>query len=283
VSERRRAFLGIAGVCALVALVAVASRANAPRLGEDAPSGRPPAVLADYLATLALLLVPLGAVIVVWTAFQRRVTPSRTLKGRRSPLASVAIFAVLLAFAFWAVGHLGRGDGPLKLPTVPTQTVSTGTGKTKKQAEPRKARFQWLPVFVLGSIALAFAVTFVAAAARRRRSLDGPLPPEVVAEVLEESLDDLHDEPDPRRAVIRTYARMERTFGAHGVPRRPFEAPREYLERVLAAVQASGHSVRRLTQLFERARFSEHAVDPEMKDEAIDALVALRAELAAPR
>ena len=72
---------------------------------------------------------------------------------------------------------------------------------------------------------------------------------------------------------------MERTFGVHGVPRRPFEAPLEYLERLLGVVEASAHSVRRLTQLFERARFSEHEVDLQMRDEAIEALVALREEL----
>jgi len=47
-------------------------------------------------------------------------------------------------------------------------------------------------------------------------------------------------------------------------------------------VQASAHSVGRLTKLFERARFSEHTIDSEMKDEAISALVALRGELEAP-
>jgi hypothetical protein len=34
-----------------------------------------------------------------------------------------------------------------------------------------------------------------------------------------------------------------------------------------------------LTSLFARARFSEHTIDAEMKDEAISALTGLRAEL----
>jgi hypothetical protein len=41
--------------------------------------------------------------------------------------------------------------------------------------------------------------------------------------------------------------------------------------------------VRRLTGLFERARFSPHEIDARMKNEAIDALSGLRAELAVPR
>jgi hypothetical protein len=280
-SERLRAFLAVAGVSALVALVAVASRGNAPRLGEDAPVGRPPALIADYLATLALLIVPLGAVLIVWGMLQKRMAPVRKGGVKRSPLTSLVLFVALVAFAFWAVAHLGRNENGPRIPTVPTQTAPAA-GKGKDNQGPGEAQFSWLAALTLGSIGLAFAVTFLIAARHRRRGLPPGLSQQLVAAVLEESLDDLRAEPDLRRAVIRTYARMERTFGAHGVPRRPFEAPLEYLERLLGVVEASAHSVRRLTQLFERARFSEHEVDLQMRDEAIDALVALREELAVP-
>jgi Domain of unknown function (DUF4129) len=280
-SERLRAFLAVAGVSALVALVAVASRGNAPRLGEDAPVGRPPALIADYLATLALLIVPLGAVLLVWGMLQKRMAPARKGGVKRSPLASLVLFVALVGFAFWAVAHFNRNENGPRLPTVPTQTAPAA-GKGKDNQGPGEAQFSWLAALTLGSIGLAFAVTFLIAARHRRRGLPPGLSQQLVAEVLEESLDDLRAEPDPRRAVIRTYARMERTFGAHGVPRRPFEAPLEYLERLLGVVEASAHSVRRLTQLFERARFSEHEVDQHMRDEAIEALVALREELAVP-
>jgi Domain of unknown function (DUF4129) len=280
-SERLRAFLAVAGVSALVAFVAVASRGNAPRLGEDAPAGRPPALIADYLATLALLIVPLGAVLIVWGMLQKRMAPAR--KGGAamgSPLARVLAFIALVGLAFWAVAHLSRNENGPRLPTVPTQTApAAGAGEDNKG--PLEPRFSWLAALTLGSIGLAFAVTFLIAARHRRRGLPPGLSQQLVQEVLEESLDDLRDEPDPRRAVIRTYARMERTFGAHGLPRRPFEAPLEYLERMLGFVEVSAHSVRRLTQLFERARFSEHEVDGQMRDEAIEALVALREELSA--
>jgi hypothetical protein len=280
-SERLRAFLAVAGVSALVALVAVASRGNAPRLGEEAPVGRPPALIADYLATLALLIVPLGAVLLVWGMLQKRMAPVRKGGVKRSPLTSIVLFVALVGFAFWAVAHLSRNENGPRIPTVPTQPAPAA-GKGKDNQGPEEAQFSWLAALTLGSIGLAFAVTFLIAARHRRRGLPPGLSQQLVAEVLEESLDDLRAEPDPRRAVIRTYARMERTFGAHGVPRRPFEAPLEYLERLLGVVEASAHSVRRLTQLFERARFSEHEVDLQMRDEAIEALVALREELAVP-
>jgi hypothetical protein len=39
--------------------------------------------------------------------------------------------------------------------------------------------------------------------------------------------------------------------------------------------------VRRLTDLFEWARFSHHEPEPSMRDDAVDALVAVRDELRA--
>ena len=54
-----------------------------------------------------------------------------------------------------------------------------------------------------------------------------------------ESGDEVGAERDPRRAVIRTYARMERTFAAYGVARESSEAPLEYLTRVLDLLSVS--------------------------------------------
>ena len=98
-------------------------------------------------------------------------------------------------------------------------------------------------------------------------------------EVLADTLDDLRGEGDPRRAVIRTYARMEKTFAAYGVSREEAETHQEYVERVLAPAPGELVAVQRLARLFERAKFSEHQIDAGMKNDAIEALVGLRAEL----
>ena len=66
----------------------------------------------------------------------------------------------------------------------------------------------------------------------RGRCPDSLLP--ALADVLDETLDDLRAEADPRRAVIAAYARMERALAAYGLPRSPAEAPDEYLQRILA-------------------------------------------------
>jgi hypothetical protein len=86
--------------------------------------------------------------------------------------------------------------------------------------------------------------------------------------------------------VIAAYARTEQALAGYGFPRRPFEAPLEYLDRIAAPLQERQPSARRLvfelTHLFERAKFSAHAVDAEMKHDAIRTLAALRDELREP-
>ena len=52
---------------------------------------------------------------------------------------------------------------------------------------------------------------------------------------------------------------------------------------MLAELSVSPGAARRLTDLFERAKFSQHVVDPEMKEQAIDALETVRDDLLAAR
>jgi hypothetical protein len=136
-------------------------------------------------------------------------------------------------------------------------------------------------VAVVGSLLLAGGLVASMVLVHRRRSL--PASKESLAEelayVLDDTLDDLRAEPDPRRAVIAAYARMERALAWFGLPRNAFEAPLEYLRRVLIELQAGAESVHRLTGLFERAKFSTHTIGPSLKDEAIEALVTVRDEL----
>ena len=111
-----------------------------------------------------------------------------------------------------------------------------------------------------------------------------PEPESIVRRVyslLGDTLDDLRQEPDPRKAVIAAYARMELGLGELGIDRRRSETPFEYLAEVLQAVSVSGSAARRLTDLFERAKFSPASVAPAMKVAAIDALSAIREEVVA--
>jgi hypothetical protein len=72
---------------------------------------------------------------------------------------------------------------------------------------------------------------------------------------------------------------MERGLGRAGLARKPFEAPLEYLRRVLLDLQAGAQPVGRLTELFERAKFSRHDVGADAKDEAIECLLTISGDL----
>ena len=150
---------------------------------------------------------------------------------------------------------------------------------------------EYQPQFATGPVLVVVALVAIAVVAwylsyRARRSKLEPLPESLLpalADVLDETLDDLRAETDPRRAVIAAYARMERALAAYGLPRSPAEAPDEYLQRIFADLDVSGRATSRLTALFTWAKFSGHDVAPEMKQEAIEALEAVREELRRPR
>ena len=110
---------------------------------------------------------------------------------------------------------------------------------------------------------------------------DGEVPESVVRAV-GESIDQIERDPDARRAIIRAYAQMEHAFDDAGIPRRPYEAPFEYLGRALRGVRVSPPAAGRLAALFERARFSQHVVDAETKDDAIGALREIERQMQAP-
>ena len=289
-SGARKLLLSGAALTALLAFVAIASRAHRPGGGTGGGDAHAPTLIGDYLATIALIIMPVGAVIVVWGLANRR--RQQRLSGKtdwRRTLIAVAFISALLSVAVFAAekrqeGRQERGNtgataiaGPLG-PTGLRQRL-----KPRAETPPHRAQWSWLPVLVLGSLLLGIVVTTgiaVAHGRRNREALDEEAQlARALDEVLSDSLDDLRAERDPRKAVIRAYARMEETFGAYGVPRERHETPLEYVARVLDSLRVSSFAVRRLVQLFERAKFSPHTIEASMKDDAIEALAGLRAEL----
>jgi disulfide bond formation protein DsbB len=100
---------------------------------------------------------------------------------------------------------------------------------------------------------------------------------------LEEGLADLEAIDEPRAAVLACYARLQRAADSARVGRRRSDAPFELLDRLLEDGRADPGAARRLTALFEIARFSPHTVDDAMRNEAIAALGSLRKGLVAVR
>jgi uncharacterized protein DUF4129 len=292
VSGARKLLLSGAAVTALLAVVAIASRAHSPGGGTGGGSVHAPTLLIQYLGVIAVVIMPLGAVIVVWgLAHGRRM---KVLEGKtswRRTMLGLALGLVLLAIAVFATGsHRLDPNARTTEPTGiagPLHAAGGAQERLQRRTPPQQTSWRWLPAYVLGSIMLGLLVTAAVAIALRRsqgeeldreaelaRALDA---------VLADTLDDLRAERDPRKAVIRAYARMEQLFAAYGAPRAAAQTPLEYVATALDRLHVSSFAVTRLTQLFERAKFSPHEIGVPMKDEAIEVLVGLRQELEADK
>jgi Domain of unknown function (DUF4129) len=265
-----------AGLIALVALgLAVAGSPGSLRLGD------PAAWLATVLIIVAAGLLGWAGAVLLWRHHSDRPKSTRE-QVDRSGWPMLALILVVVAGIGWALSQLPAGKGK-PLPTVtPPPRLSTGL-KSKPGTGSGGADLHPGPWLV---IALGIAVLGVLgwAALQRIRSnrYIAPvelLPGDPLIAAIEAALLDLDNEPDPRRAVIKAYARTESVLRAHGLPRQPAEAPLEYLDRVLRELGGQAGAVDRLTVLFERAAFSKHEIGPEMREEAIAAFHGLRDEL----
>jgi hypothetical protein len=90
---------------------------------------------------------------------------------------------------------------------------------------------------------------------------------------------DPEEETDPRAAVVAAYVAMTHAAAAAGATRRSDETPAEFLQRLLDSLGASHEAARRLTFLFETARYSTQPFEETRRSDAIIALRQIQAEL----
>jgi hypothetical protein len=234
----------------------------------------------------ATLLFALGA---VWVAGLLVASPLLTgltaraevVQRRRWSETLVVLLLVLsLLLILSGAGRLRDRDAP---GGQAVQTIGQSDPRGRGSARPLDTPpIDWVIVLAVFGVALAAFSTVAGMMIRGNRHVRREIAArKALAEILEDTLDDLRAEKDPRKAVIAAYSRMERSLASFGLPRRPFEAPVEYLRRVLEELRSGSAAARRLTHLFERAKFSQHTIDVVMKDEAIDAVATLRDELTA--
>jgi len=100
-----------------------------------------------------------------------------------------------------------------------------------------------------------------------------------LAEVVEESLESLRQEPDPRRAIIRCYRRFEQVLARSGLARAPWKTPTEFLRQTLRRFALPAEPVTTLTSLFEVSRFSHHSIGAAERDVAVESLGEIKAAL----
>ena len=276
---RRLIPLGLA-VAALVALAGIASRGR-PLGGARRGTG-PTVTFFDYLSTTLILLAVVLLAITIWAFVELRDTGGLPPRGRWHLLATLLSFAVAIALVLLLL-HTGFIDRLHRLQGqhLDSQQTHAHDHRLRPQQHSRGAHLRWDEIAVFGALVLA-AAAFAIATRRTRRKPPGPrfTRRAAVAQAIDDSIDDLRADPNVRRAIIAAYARMEHALGRSGLERRAAEAPFEYMERALLALETSGESAERLTELFERAKFSQHEPVPETREEAIAALLAVRDDLA---
>jgi hypothetical protein len=289
VSRHRLVPLALA-VTLLLAVVAIA--AGGRPLGSRGGSGHAlPFSFWEYTyTTIVIVVVPLVLTGVVAAAYVRRREGKRRSFGH-SLLRSLAMWAVFVALELLVLRHGGRMAQLFQFHTHAHQPTQTLTGPIRPGQNgahhphpitgTRSLQFRWSELVVVFGLLLVASAVIAAKLSRQDPRRPSAVAPEALADALDQSLDDLRADADLRRAIVAAYARMETALAAAGVPRRPAEAPLEYLERVLLSLDTSAEAVRRLTDLFEWARFSHHEPEPSMRDDAVDALSAVRDELRA--
>jgi hypothetical protein len=270
----------------VTALLVVAGIASHGRPLSTGKGSGPTASFFDYVAT-TFWIVALATVVVVVVVLltSGKPAPGAPRRGRWNLVSGLAMFFAACGIAYLLSttkfqdrlrkieqrAHQQQGQQP---GTLPHAKASPG--------ERRNAQIRWDEVAIVLVLVAGVGVWLYL-----RREKRKPLRPLVqrrraaVARALDDSLDDLRGDPDIRRAIVAAYARMERALAGAGVARRPAEAPYEYLTRALSELDAGAGAAGRLTDLFERAKFSHHEPAERMRNDAIDALVAVRDDLQA--
>ena len=267
----------------LLGVVAVVSAGR--RSGLGAHGHGPGRAFYDYLFSTVIIVWGLvGLTLLVLHFRERRVVLKERRPSRFSGLRLIGYLLLFATLGFLFHAQLRRFQE--RLGFLPLANHAKGTpGRIGAHVPPtQRVEFRWAPLIVTGVMALLLLVTFAVTVMRRRAlgALEAQTIEDALAEVMDDALDDIRAEGDPRRAIIAAYARMEKLLAGFGRARAPSEAPFEYLARVLLELRVSRRPVEALTELFERAKFSAHALGAGDKSRAIASLESVRDELRDP-
>jgi hypothetical protein len=281
----------------LLGTVVVGSPATLGATG--GPTGEAPAVRVPLeviavpgalamLAGLGLLLAALGPV------RRRRRDPDQPDWVYQPPPTSwsekallLLVMLLLVAAVAGAVWLFARRDAPSQPGPTPSTALRSSPATPPPSApaspsSPPQAAWLW-PTAGLAALAAGTGLLALRTV-RHRRGPANPTgrAPDRLADLVDTTLEDLRVVSAPRQAILAAYARMERTLAPRGAGRQRHETALEYLDRVLARLEIEPAPLRRLTGLFELAKFSNHEVTETMRDDALAALGAISAALRSP-
>jgi hypothetical protein len=272
---RARALALALGALGLLSLVALASQRPLLRARTHAEA----TARSNWGPALLMLLALAGLAVLIYG--MRPSAGGRRLRAETAAWRLVGILTIVVVVSLLLhQHHNGRAVAPVApAPTAGLAPPAGAPARTPSRGTQSSGPTWWE---IAGLAAAAGLALLAAQFTRRQRAVtDEDAPAGHLVALLDDSLEDLRRDPDPRRAVIATYARMERGLAACGVNRDPADTPLEYLSHILAAHRVSELAASRLTELFEQAKFSDHVIDEEIRREAIAALEAVKAELGA--
>jgi hypothetical protein len=269
------------GLVGLLVLVAMAARGSHPGTSGRVATHAVPDSVQDAFITLLVVAYAVVIVAIVIAFFRYK---NRWHDPGSNWLSNFALITLLMLIAT-VIGYYGMTHSSLRKKVdqaIHGQGQPTQNPSDRLNLPPvatREAQFQWPLVLALGGFVLLGGVwIYIRRRGERHVPAEQSLEADLVA-AIETTIDDLRSERDARKAVIAAYALMERTLTAHGLARRRAETPQEYLGRILRALNVREQAVQTLTDLFEYAKFSRHEIDAAMKEQAIDALLAVREDV----
>ena len=229
-----RALVPALVVLGLVGVVAVAATG---RTSTGTDESRPPAawVLDTFLSFGIVMVIPAVALLVYGLLQRkdiRREAAAMPYK-RRSFATYLVLMALFAGVTFYRLHNWERTpfedgiqDAFANGETTPIEPTPTGGTIYEPQ-------FTWIPLLVLGALVVIGVAVAILVARRREPISQEEIIARELAIALDDSLDALRAEPDPRKAVIAAYARLERVLAAHKLERLESETPNEYLARIL--------------------------------------------------
>jgi hypothetical protein len=281
-----------------LALLAVAGLASSVSPWDATGSASAPSgALRALVAVGAVGLVV--ALLMLWVETPATWRP--TVKKRRAPTreeldgvggavwtagktAAIVLLAVTV-FCIAAVPLLTHDEA--STPTAPAARPSTGATQPRATGSGRSAGsldLGWL----LGPVAATLAVAApIAVLIRRRRARTDEAADRdaesALGRAVTASIAALESDRDPRRAILRAYAQMERALDRVEIVRARDETASEFLVRTTRRLPLSAPAAAALTGRFEEVRYSTHEITEADREDALASLRVVERELAEGR
>jgi Domain of unknown function (DUF4129) len=292
-SAARPELRALALVVLALALLAVAGLASSVSAWHATRAASAPTTALQGLAAAGGVVLVV-ALLLLWVETP---TPRRLKRERRTLVgdefdelgaslwtAGKTLAVVLLALAIFCVAALPL----LSRPSAPSQTLTFAAHPPAPVGTPRAEGRRSSPSVNLGwlllPIAVAFTILTPAAVLirRRRRRRDEAVQaeePGALGRAVRASIAALESERDPRRAILRAFARMEQAFRDVEIERARDETASEFLGRTMRLLPVSAGAAAALTERFEEVRYSTHRVTEANRAQALASLQQVEREL----